>query len=430
MRNVFTTQKNAICNDGNSGWRADIATRQTQCQQNERRSEMKKQFYLFSTIIALACVLGFHAQAGAQITGVQNNDAAALVNQLLSLSGGASTSNETVTQGVCSGTFTGGLEVGTNFKIDSGIILSSGAVTGISPPNSSDSLSVDLGLVGDEFLDALIPGYTTHDACVLEFDFACPVGSAGSKVAFRYNFGSEEYNEYVGSSYNDVFGFQLNGTNIALLPDGITPVAINNVNNGLNAGLYNDNDYSDFYPGPYPFAIEADGFVSTLTATGSANLPTNHIKLAIGDAGDHVLDSWVMIEGGSFECIVQLRIDVKPGSNPNCVNPRSHGVLPVAFFGSQDVDVSTIDQLNLTYLGAFVERCSTEDVDEDGLDDLVCKFRKDEMTGLPQPGDDCVFVPVSGTFLDGLDGLKWEGLDHICVPGDPTCESGTPVPTP
>lgn len=390
---------------------------------------MKKQLYLLSTIIALACVLGFHAQAGADITGVQNNDAAALVNQLLSLSGGATTSNETVTQGVCSGTFTGGLGVDptvpVTFEIGSGIILSSGDVTGISPPNSSDSLSVVLGLPGDAFLDSLIPGYTTYDACVLEFDFACPVGSAGSKVAFRYNFSSEEYNEYVGSPFNDVFGFQLNGTNIALLPDGITPVAINNVNNGLNAALYNDND---FHPdGPYPFAIEADGFVSTLTATGSANLATNHIKLAIGDAGDYVLDSWVMIEGGSFECIVQLRIDVKLGSNPNCVNPGSHGVLPVAFFGSQDVDVSTIDQSNLTYLGAPVERCATEDVDEDGLDDLVCKFRKDLMTGLPQPGDDCVFVPVSGTFLDGL---KWEGLDHICVPGDPTCESGTPVPTP
>ena len=391
---------------------------------------MKKQSYLFSTIIVLACVLGFHAQASAQIAGVQNNDAAALVNQFLSLSGGAITSNETVTQGVCSGTFTGGLGVdsGTNFKIDSGIILSSGAVTGISPPNSSDDLSVVLNLPGDAFLNSLIPGYTTYDACVLEFDFACPVGSAGSQVAFRYNFSSEEYNEYVGSDYNDVFGFQLNGTNIALLPGGITPVAINNVNNGLNAALYNDNDYGDFDPGPYPFAIEADGFVSTLTATGSANLATNHIKLAIADAGDRVLDSWVMIEQGSFECIVQLRIDVKPGSNPNCVNPSSHGVLPVAFFGSQDVDVTTlIDQSNLTYLGAPVEKCSTEDVDEDGFGDLVCKFRKDQMTGLPQSGDDCVFVPMSGTFLDGL---KWEGLDHICVPGDPTCESGTPVPTP
>jgi hypothetical protein len=344
------------------------------------------------------------------------------------VSGGATTANETVTQGVCSGTFTGGLSVdsGTNFQVDSGVILSSGDVTGISPPNSSDILSVVINTPGDAFLDSLIPGYTTYDACILEFDFSCPVGSAGSNVAFRYNFSSEEYNEYVGSPYNDVFGWQLNGTNIALLPDGITPVAINNVNNGLNAAYYNDNDYGDFLGSP-PFPIEADGFVSTLTATGSANLATNHIKLAVGDAGDRVLDSWVMLEQGSFECIVRLQIDVKYGSNPNCVNPGSHGVLSVAFFSSQDVDATTIDQSTLSYLDAPVERCAIEDINVDGFDDLVCKFKKDEMTGLPQPGDDCVFVPMSGTFLDGL---KWEGIDHICVPGDPTCEAGTQVPTP
>ena len=346
------------------------------------------------------------------------------MGQLLSFTGGATTSNETVTPGVCSGTFTGGLAVGANFLIDSGIILSSGDVAGIAAPNISDATTLDLGLGGDPFLDALVPGYFTLDACILEFDFACPVGSAGSNVAFRYNFGSEEYNEWVASQYNDVFGFQLNGTNIALLPDGITPVAINNVNNGLNATLYNDNDPSDT---AIPYFIEADGYVSTLTAVGSAGLPTNHIKLAVGDAGDHILDSWVMVEGGSFECIVQLRIDVKPGSNPNCVNVNPHGLVSVAFFGSADVDISTIDQESFTYAGAPVKRCATEDVDLDGIEDLVCKFAKALMTDLPQPGDDCVFLPISGTFLDGL---KWEGVDHVCVPGDPTCESSTPVGTP
>jgi hypothetical protein len=296
----------------------------------------------------------------------------------------------------------------------------------VAPPNSSDGLSVVLNTPGDPFLNSLIPGYTTYDACVLEFDFSCPAGSAGSNVAFRYNFTSEEYNEYVGSVFNDVFGWQLNGTNIALLPGGTTPVAINNVNNGLNAAYYNDNDYGDFGGFP-PYAIEADGYVSTLTATGSANNPTNHIKLAVGDAGDRILDSWVMLEQGSFECIVQLRIDVKPGSNPNCINPKPRGVVSVAFFGSADVDVGTIDQGPLTYAGAPVLRCALEDVDWDGYDDLVCKFAKADMTELPQPGDDCAFIPVYGTFLDGL---KWEGLDHACVPGDPTCEAGTPVPTP
>jgi hypothetical protein len=391
------------------------------------RKRMKKQSFLITTIIVLGCIFCFNAQA-ADITAVDNNDAQALVQQLLSVSGGATTSNETVTQGVCSGTFSGGLNVdgGTNFLVDTGVILSSGVVADISPPNNSDDTTTNLGLSGDSFLNSLIPGYTTYDACILEFDFSCPQGSAGSNVAFRYNFSSEEYNEYVGSPFNDVFGWQLNGTNIALLPDGVTPVAINNVNNGSFAAYYNDNDYGDFGGSP-PYPIEADGFVDTLTATGSANLLTNHIKLAVGDAGDPFLDSWVMLEQGSFECIVRLIVDVKYGSNPNCIKNNAHGLLPVAFIGSPDVDVTTIDQSSVSYLGATVERCAIEDVNMDGIDDLSCKFRKDQMTGLPQPGDDCVFVPVSGTFLDGL---KFEGLDHICVPGDSTCESGTPVPTP
>ncbi|MEN8164426.1 MAG: choice-of-anchor L domain-containing protein [Acidobacteriota bacterium] len=387
---------------------------------------MKVKKFSIILSVTLVCTFGLALQAEAQITGTSSDDAVALVGQLLAVSGGATTTNETVTPGACSGTFTGGLAVGPNFLIDSGIILSSGDVAGIAAPNAFDDTTLDLGLGGDPFLNALVPGFTTYDACVLEFDFACPVGSAGSNLAFNYNFASEEYNEWVNSAYNDVFGFQLNGSNIALLPDGVTPVAINNVNNGLNDSVYNDNDYGDFGGSP-PFAIEADGYVSTLTAVGSAGLATNHIKLAIGDAGDHILDSWVMVEGGSFECIVQLRIDVKPGSNPNCINVNPHGVVSVAFFGSYDVDITTIDQGSFTYAGAPVLRCATEDSDLDGIDDLVCKFSKAAMTDLPQPGDDCVFLPVSGTFIDGL---KWEGLDHVCVPGDPTCASSTPVATP
>jgi hypothetical protein len=314
----------------------------------------------------------------ADIAGTQVDDASALVTELLSLSGGAITSNETVTQGVCSGTFTDGLSVGGDFLVDSGVILSSGGVTGISPPNSSDGLSVILNTPGDPFLDSLVNGQTL-DSCVLEFDFQCPAGSAGSDVAFRYNFASEEYNEWVGSAFNDVFGFQLNGTNIAVLPDNVTPVAINNVNNVLNPTLYNDNDPSDT---DIPYAIEADGFVDTLTAQGSANLPVNHIKLAIADRGDRILDSWVMLEGGSFQCIARLKVDIKPGSNPNCVKPNDKGVISVAFYSSAEVDALQIDQTTIDYLGAQPTRCAVEDaimtnpdgsVSGDGIPDLVLR---------------------------------------------------------
>ncbi len=40
----------------------------------------------------------------------------------------------------------------------------------------------------------------------------------------------------VNSSFNDVFGFFVNGTNFALLPGTTTPVSINNVNNGFISG--------------------------------------------------------------------------------------------------------------------------------------------------------------------------------------------------
>ena len=79
-------------------------------------------------------------------------------------------------------------------------------------------------------MDALIPGFFTNDACVLEFEFSCDTEPEG--FSFKYVFGSEEYNEYVDTTFNDVFGFFLDGENIALIPGTPTPVSINNVNCG------------------------------------------------------------------------------------------------------------------------------------------------------------------------------------------------------
>ena len=78
---------------------------------------------------------------------------------------------------------------------------------------------------GDTDLNGLTTS-PTFDACTLEFDFSCP---SASQISFQYVFTSEEYNEYVNSQFNDVFGFFLNGVNIATLPGGMS-VAINNVN--------------------------------------------------------------------------------------------------------------------------------------------------------------------------------------------------------
>lgn len=222
-----------------------------------------------------------------------------LVNQLVS---GEITISNIVLRGTSasSGTFTGGEEI---IGFDSGLILSSGGVKSVIGPNTSDGTTTILNTPGDSNLNSLIPGYETYDSTVLEFDFECGTVQV---IQFEYVFTSEEYNEYVGSPFNDVFGFFLNGQNIALVPGaGSTPVAINNVNcgnpysSGPNCGYYRNNDLED---GGGSINTEMDGLTRVFVATGMVEPGVNHIKLAIADAGDQVLDSNVFIKADSFTC--------------------------------------------------------------------------------------------------------------------------------
>jgi subtilisin family serine protease len=204
------------------------------------------------------------------------------------------------------GTFVGGLAAG--IGIESGIILTSGDANNALPPNKSDGITGDNNLPGDPDLDVLLrtrdvnaADVNTYDATVLEFSFT----TRGGNLFFNFVFASDEYNEFVNSQFNDVFGFFLDGTNIALIPGTTTPVAINNVNGGnplgtnaSNPGLFHNNDLTD--GGPF-FDIEYDGFTNVFTAQAfNVGSGTHTIKLAIADTADRALDSAVFIQAGSF----------------------------------------------------------------------------------------------------------------------------------
>lgn len=203
------------------------------------------------------------------------------------------------------GLFIGGTPA---FGINQGVVLSTGNVTSIMGPNLWDDVSTDNSLPGDPDLDALIPGYVTFDATILEFDFECPDPTATS---FQYVFTSDEYNEWVDTDFNDVFGFFLNGVNIAITPaicsSGGIPVAINNVNcgnpfappGGLNCDCYRNNALPD---GGGTIDTEMDGLTQVFYATGQIQPGVNHMKIAIADAGDHVYDSNVLLRCQSFVC--------------------------------------------------------------------------------------------------------------------------------
>lgn len=190
--------------------------------------------------------------------------------------------------------------------ISSGIILSSGNITNVEGPNTSGSTTTGFGTPGDPELSALA-GQITYDAAILEFQFE--VGPKVERVYFRYVFGSDEYNEYV-YSINDVFAFWVNGVNYAVVNGD--PVAINTINHGHNANMVNPS-HPELYINNDPFSggvapgdvlhTEMDGFTVVLTLEAPVNTgtnTTNTMRLAIADASDSVLDSWVFIEEGSL----------------------------------------------------------------------------------------------------------------------------------
>lgn len=191
------------------------------------------------------------------------------------------------------GFFTGGLSEG--LGVDNGVMLSSGLISNVIGPNNGDSVGDDMNQPGDSDLEGLISEGQTFDAAVLEFDFIATAGT----ISFTYVFASEEYNEFVGLGFNDVFGFFLDGQNIALIPNSATPVSIDTVNNAVNSQYYNDNDFGDFGGFP-PFLTQADGFTVALTAVATVAPGPHHIKLAVADVQDPIYDSWVFLESNSF----------------------------------------------------------------------------------------------------------------------------------
>jgi len=213
------------------------------------------------------------------------------------------------------GVFSGGVGDGTTF-MDGGIVLSSGAAIGAEGPSSIFS-SVQLGSGGDSLLSVLA-GQPTLDKCILSFDVFAPT----DKLIFDYMFGSEEYNEFVNSSFNDIFAFLVsgpgigNGTtdeiNLAILPSPPAPantsITINTVNNGNPLGSL-PNSFPQFYMNNVPAdgpalnqdVLGYDGHTTILEAEATV-IPCNwyHVRLAIADGSDQTYDSGVLIEANSL----------------------------------------------------------------------------------------------------------------------------------
>ena len=206
------------------------------------------------------------------------------------------------------GTFTNGETTCAN--IPSGVLLSTGNLNNIGLPAGTQDFSPNFseqmdgnGPFGtscnDPELLSLEP-LAQYDCCILEFD----VVPTCNTLLIRFVFGSEEYPEYVNSSFNDAFGFFVSGTNpvganynntnVATLPDNVTIVSVDNVSPFTNPAFYINNAGCT--------NIALDGLTTVLTREIEV-IPCEsyHFKLAIADAGDPIYDSGVFID--FLECV-------------------------------------------------------------------------------------------------------------------------------
>ena len=226
------------------------------------------------------------------------------------------------------GYFTTG-SIQTNLGMHSGVIISTGHVWQSAGPNNSTCASSNATVCAN-YLDpslSTISGGNKYDASTLELDFI----PKSDTVRFKYVFGSEEYPEFVGGGYNDIFGFFISGPdpsggeyenkNIALVPDTNIVISINTVNHRTNSDYYVNNDGGS--------SIQYDGFTTVLTAKAVVvPCQTYHLKMSICDVGDDQYNSAVFIEAESFSSNTIYTNYVNPtdGNDPLHIYEGCYGV--------------------------------------------------------------------------------------------------------
>lgn len=204
----------------------------------------------------------------------------------------------------------------------SGIVLGTGALKGanalVSPNNVANWTSTLCAAnVSDPDMVLLEPQTANGEYVAIEFDIvpSLPI------MAIPFQFGSDEFPEYVCSAYNDVAGIFVSGPgisgpysrgaqNYAKTPGGDL-TSINWVNTGLvgsqgnaancgsltNTAYYTDNSNGNTTGGNATVAttnanLQLDGWTNYIYQTINV-IPgqTYHVKAAVADAGDRIYDS-------------------------------------------------------------------------------------------------------------------------------------------
>ncbi len=139
---------------------------------------------------------------------------------------------------------------------------------------------------------------------------------------------------------------------------------------------------------------------------------TDPVNLTQSSKGYDGRPSWIWSDP-----LVEVVIDIHPGSDPNPINLGSRGVIPVAILSSASFDATRIDPSTVLLAGAPVAAAGKsdrymaeeDDVDRDGLLDLVVHVQTQLLDPEQLSGG---FAELTGATYDGL---RFEGKDSIVL---------------
>lgn len=192
-----------------------------------------------------------------------------------------------------------------------GLVIANGRVELIAGRNTKPNTSTNFG---DPFFrdKHVISRSSLCDGAVLEIDFI----PAKDSVTLSFVFGSEEYPEFTGKEFNDVFKILVQplyaksaAKNIARLPNK-SRVSVSSVNADSNSGYYIDNSNP---ADPYYNTIEFDGFTKVIrTGTKVAAGKLHRLKIIIVDLEDCDYDSGILLDAYSFRSLSSKPKRFKP----------------------------------------------------------------------------------------------------------------------
>ena len=300
----------------------------------------------FWSFLSLVCVT---APAYATVTITTNTNAAQLAasiaagNAGITLTGTPTLVNgSSGTSGTVSGTFT---TTGSSLGITSGIVLSTGNVANI-PGSPIPAGNISSGGTG-------ISNAGTSEFDINTFTFSFIPNAGVNRISIASVFASEEYNEYVNTTFTDNFTMVLNGGaysnfNVATVPGTATGTDINTVNNGTNAGYYRDNTTAT----PVISDIKMDGATTVfINAFNVVPGTTYSVTIRIADVGDNAYDSAAFIStSGILNNPPALDLSAALAST-GYATTWAEGATPVAIAAADDKisdDGTTISSATIT----------------------------------------------------------------------------------